>query len=388
MPVFDYRHSHTESRRMVINEEQTYRKALIETTTKGVTVRIEEAIASVPELKLEWRDHAMTHSNNLTKPPGSLGRLEEIAARLVMIQETDRPRYVRPAIFTLAADHGVTAEGVSAYPKEVTRQMVLNFLAGGAAINVLCRHCDVEVIVVDIGVDSAFDDANGLVKRKVARGTQNLARGPAMSEGECEAALNVGVELAGLAHRQGRSLIGTGEMGIGNTTAAAAIASVLTGRPVADVTGRGTGLDQAGIEHKVRVIERALVVNHPIASAPRDMLSKVGGFEIAGLAGLILGAAAHRIAVVVDGFISTAAAAVARALQPKVSDFLFAAHRSSEPGHQALLEFIGQEPLLDLGMRLGEGTGAALAMTLIGAAVRIYNEMATFSSAGVSGALA
>jgi nicotinate-nucleotide--dimethylbenzimidazole phosphoribosyltransferase len=349
---------------------------------------IQQAIASVPVLKVEWRERAITHLNNLTKPPGSLGRLEEIAARLVMIQETDRPQYTRPAIFTLAADHGVATEGVSAYPKEVTRQMVLNFISGGAAINVLCRHCGVEVIVVDIGVDGVFDDSAGLAKMKVASGTRNMAHGPAMSEAECEAALSVGVDLAALAYKEGRSIIGTGEMGIGNTTAASAVTSVLAGRSVAGVTGRGTGLDEAGIERKIRVIERALAVNRPNPSDAMDVLRKVGGLEIAGLTGLILGAAARRIPVVVDGFISTAAAAVACALQPRASDFLFAAHRSTEAGHAALLEFIGQKPLLDLDMRLGEGTGAALAMSLVGAAAKTYNEMATFSSARVSGALA
>src|SRR5487761_409477 len=349
---------------------------------------LEDAVASIPALNLEWRERAVAHLNNLTKPPGSLGRLEEIAARLVAIQESERPECSNPAIFTLAADHGVTEEGVSAYPKTVTRQMVLNFLSGGAAINVLGRHCGVEVIVVDIGVDGEFGDVAGLVKMKVAPGTRNMALGPAMSEAELTSALNTGLELAALAHKQGRSLIGTGEMGIGNTTAATAITSVLTGRPVAEVAGRGTGLDQAGIQRKIQVIERALAVNRPNSSDAMDVLRKVGGLEIAGLTGLILGAASRRIPVVFDGFISTSAAAVACAIQPRVADFIFAAHLSSEPGHSVLLEFIGQKPLMDLEMRLGEGTGAALAMSLIGAAAKVYNEMATFSSAGVSGALA
>jgi nicotinate-nucleotide--dimethylbenzimidazole phosphoribosyltransferase len=349
---------------------------------------IQEALDSIPVLNPQWRERAMDHLNSLTKPRGSLGRLEETAARLAMIQQTDSPRYSRPAVFTLAADHGVTAEGVSAYPKEVTRQMVLNFLAGGAAINVLCRHCGIEVIVVDIGVDGDFGDAPGLSKKKVACGTRNMACGPAMTEAECNRALGAGVELAQLAHEQGRTLIGTGEMGIGNTTAASAITSALTGRPVAEVTGPGAGLDGARIEHKIQVIKQALAVNRPNSSNPMDVLQKIGGLEIAGLAGLIVGAAARRIAVVVDGFISTAAAAVACALRPTVSGFLFAAHLSSEPGHKALLELIGQKPLFDFGMRLGEGTGAVLAMTFIGAAAKIYNEMATFSSAAISGALA
>lgn len=344
--------------------------------------------ASVPGLKEEWRERAVARLNNLTKPLGSLGRLEEIAARLVAMREEERPDCSNKAIFTLAADHGVTAEGVSAYPRAVTRQMVLNFLSGGAAINVLCRHFGIEVIVVDIGVDGEIGLANDLVQRKVAHGTRNMACEPAMNEAELYSALQVGIELAELADEQGRTLVGTGEMGIGNTTAASAIAAVLSGRPVAEVTGRGTGLDDLGLKRKVEVIERALSVNRPDPSNPLDVLRKVGGLEIAGLTGLIMGVAARRIPVVVDGFISTAAAALASAIQPKVKHFMFAAHRSSELGHDALLELIGQVPLLDLEMRLGEGTGAALGMAVIEAAAKLLSEMATFSSAGVSGAVA
>jgi len=336
----------------------------------------------------EWRARAVARLNSLTKPLGSLGRLEEIAARLVAIREEERPRFTRKAIFTLAADHGVTDEGVSAYPKAVTQQMVLNFLAGGAAINVLGRHGTIEIVVVDIGVDGDLGEAKGLVSKKVARGSRNMAREAAMSEAELDAALGVGIDLATWAAKQGHTLIGTGEMGIGNTTAASALTAVLTGRPVAQVTGRGTGLDEPGLKHKIEVIERALEVNRPNASDPLDALCKVGGLEIAGLTGLIVGAAARRIPVVMDGFISTSAAAVACALEPKVRQFLFAAHRSSEPGHAALLDFIGAAPLLDLQMRLGEGTGAALAMNLIDAAAKLLDEMATFSSAGVSEASA
>ena len=290
-------------------------------------------------------------------------------------------------IFTLAADHGVTAEGVSAYPKAVTSQMVLNFLAGGAAINVLSRHCGIEVVVVDIGVDGDMGEVANLVHAKVCRGTRNMAREPAMNEAELHSALGIGIELAALAQKQGHAVIGTGEMGIGNTTAASAITSVLTGRPVAQVTGRGTGLDGPGLKRKIEVIERALEVNRPNPSDPLDLLRRVGGLEIAGLTGLIVGAASRRIPVVIDGFISTAAAALACALQPRVRQFLFAAHRSSEPGHDALLQFISQAPLLDLNMRLGEGTGAALCMALIESAAKLLNEMATFSSAGVSEAI-
>jgi nicotinate-nucleotide--dimethylbenzimidazole phosphoribosyltransferase len=359
---------------------------LIEHNKDGKTFR--ESLASVPLLAPEWQARAVTRLNSLTKPLGSLGRLEEIAARLVAIREEERPRFSRKVIFTLAADHGVTDEGVSAYPKAVTSQMVLNFLAGGAAINVLSRHCGIDVVVVDIGVDGDLGDVAGLVHAKVCRGTRNMAREPAMSEADVYSALSIGIELAALAQKQGQTLIGTGEMGIGNTTAASAITSVLTERPVALVTGRGTGLDEPGLKRKVEVIERALAVNRPDPSDPLDVLRKVGGLEIAGLTGLIIGAASRRIPVVMDGFISTSAAAIACALEPKVRQFLFAGHRSSEPGHAALLEFIGEVPLLELQMRLGEGTGVALAMTLIEAAAKIFDEMATFSSAGVSEASA
>lgn len=349
-----------------------------------------DVIDAVPLLRPEWHERAIARLNSLTKPSGSLGRLEEIAARLVQIRETERPDCSDKAMFTFAADHGVTEEGVSAYPKEVTSQMVLNFLSGGAAINVLCRQFGIEIVVVDIGVDAepiARPIAvTGFMERKVARGTKNMTREAAMTEAEVSAAFDVGVELAITAGKQGRTLIGAGEMGIGNTTAASAITAVLTGRPVAEVTGRGTGIDDHLLRHKMQVIERALAVNRPNPSDGMDVLRKVGGLEIAGLTGLIVGAASQRIPVVVDGFISTSAAAVACALQPKVSQFLFAAHRSSEPGHDALLEFIGQSPILDLQMRLGEGTGAALAMAIIESAVKLLNEMATFAAAGVSGA--
>jgi len=346
---------------------------------------VHKVIAEVPLLRQEWYERATERLNRLTKPLGSLGRLEEIAARIVAIREEPRPDCSKKVIFTVAADHGVTDEGVSAYPKAVTRQMVANFLAGGAAINVLCRQFGIDVRVVDIGVDGDTREFANLVSKKVARGTKNMARGPAMSTAEMSSAIEAGIELANDAAERGWTLIGTGEMGIGNTTAASAITAMLTGRSAADVTGRGTGLDDAGLKHKIRVIERAIVVNHPDPSDPLQVLQTVGGLEIAGLTGLILGGAARRIPVVVDGFISTSAAAIACALQPRVKEFLFAAHRSTEPGHEALLKFIGHAPLLDLSMRLGEGTGAALCMALMEAATKLLNEMATFSSAGVSG---
>ncbi len=349
--------------------------------------RFWSAVASVPSILPEWLERAAARLDSLTKPPGSLGRLEEIAKRLVGIRQETWPRCAAKAIFTMAADHGVTEERVSAYPKEVTRQMVLNFLSQGAAINVLCRHAGIDVIVVDIGVDGDFPGSSGLIGRKVARGTRNMAREAAMSNAELCAALNAGLDLAEMAAKEGRTLIGTGEMGIGNTTSASAITAALTGCAVATVTGRGTGLDDQSRNHKVKVIETALAVNQPQKSDPLDILRKVGGLEIAGLTGLIVGAATRRIPVVIDGFISTSAAAIACAIEPKIKEFIFAGHRSSEPGHRVLLDFIGQRPLLDLEMRLGEGTGAALAMTIIESAAKIMSEMATFASAGVAGAV-
>ena len=345
---------------------------------------LRETIADVPTVDQAWHRRAILRLNSLTKPVGSLGRLEEVAARLVLIREKEFPDCSNKVIFTLAADHGVTEEGVSAYPKTVTRQMVLNYLSGGAAINVLCRQFGIEVVVVDTGVDGDIDGFEELVQMKVARSTKNMARGPAMTRLEACNGLQNGITLAERADRDGKNLVGTGEMGIGNTTAASAIAAVLCGKPIAEITGKGTGLDDAALRHKISVIDQSLRVNRPDASDPIDVLSKVGGFEIAGMAGLTLGAAARRIPVVIDGLISSAAAAIALAIQPRVKEFLFASHRSSEPGHRALLEFIGLEPLLDLQLHLGEGTGAALAMPLIEASARILAEMATFSSAGVS----
>jgi nicotinate-nucleotide--dimethylbenzimidazole phosphoribosyltransferase len=298
--------------------------------------------------------------------------------------ENIRPRTREKIIYTFAGDHGVTAEGVSAYPKDVTPQMVYNFLRKGAAINVLAGHAGAKVVVVDIGVDHTFEPAEGLVIRKVARGTGNIARGPAMSREQALQAIFVGLEMADYAKSQKTDLVGTGEMGIGNTTPSSAILAALTGLPVNQVTHRGTGIDDLGLVRKVKIIEKALEVNGPDPKDPLDVLSKVGGFEIGGIAGLIIGCAGHRIPVVVDGFISTAGAMIAVALNPRVREYLFASHQSVEVGHQFMWEYIGQKPLLDLSLRLGEGTGAALAMSLIEASVKILNEMATFAEAGVS----
>jgi nicotinate-nucleotide--dimethylbenzimidazole phosphoribosyltransferase len=320
----------------------------------------------------------------LTKPPGSLGRLEEIAVRLAAISGRP-PRVAAPVIFTLAGDHGVVAEGVSAYPQSVTAQMVENFLRGGAAVNVLARQAGARVVVADFGVATPLGMPEGLVVRRIGAGTANMARGPAMTRAQAVAAIEAGAALAVEAIAGGADLLGTGEMGIGNTTAASAITAALTGAPADAVTGYGTGLDESGRARKVAVVRRALEVNALDPADGLDVLAKVGGFEIAGLVGVILAGAAHRIPVALDGFIAGAAALVADALAPTARDALFASHRSAEPGHALALRHLGLEPYLALDMRLGEGTGAALFIMLARAAAAIHAEMATFKSAGVDG---
>jgi len=327
---------------------------------------------------------AQVRLDRLTKPQGSLGRLEELAAQYVMVTGQTKPSVPRGALFTFAADHGITVEGVSAYPREVTPQMVLNFLRGGAGVNVLARHAGLEVRVVDIGVDYDFGMVPGLIHKKIMAGTKNLLTQSAMTRGQAEQAVMVGVELATGAGQEGIGLLGTGDMGIGNTTASAAITAVITGRPVVDVTGRGTGIDETAHARKVAVIQQALELHRPDRSDALDVLSRVGGLEIAGLAGLILGAALSRVPVVLDGFIAGAAALIAAGLQPRCRDYMIASHRSMERGHQAALDHLRLKPLLDLDLRLGEGTGACLGMDLVCAAIKIMTEMATFGEAGVS----
>lgn len=323
--------------------------------------------------------------DSLTKPPGSLGVLEKVALQYAVIRGQERPKLQKKIIYTFAADHGVTEEGVSAYPREVTAQMVFNFLRGGAAVNVLARHVGAEVRVVDIGVDHDFNDLEGLIHKKVMRGTANLAKGHAMTRQQALLAMEVGCELARQAATEGVDLLGTGDMGIGNTTPSSAIAAVMTGMPVGEVTGKGTGLDRERLQHKIQVIQRAIELNQPDPRDPVGVLAKVGGLEIASIAGFILGAAASRIPVVVDGFISTAGALIATGLHPLVRQFLFLSHQSAERGHRALCAAVKLEPILDLSLRLGEGTGACLGMSLVEAGVRILNEMATFEEAHVSG---
>ena len=325
---------------------------------------------------------ARRHLDELTKPAGSLGRLEELAARIVMLTGL-APRVAQPVVFTFAADHGVVVEGVSAYPQSVTAQMVENFLRGGAAINVLARQAGARVVVADFGVANPIELLPGLARARLGPGTQNIARGAAMTRAQAIAALEAGAHLAEQAIAAGADLLGTGDMGIGNTTAASAMISAITGEPPEAVTWRGTGVDEAAWRAKVEVVRRALAVNVPDGTDGVDVVAKVGGFEISGLMGVILAGAAHRVPVALDGFISGAAAVAALTLAPAARDALFASHRSTEPGHDIALRHLGLVPYLDLSMRLGEGTGAALFIHLARAAAMAYTDMATFKSAGV-----
>jgi nicotinate-nucleotide--dimethylbenzimidazole phosphoribosyltransferase len=353
-------------------------------TAKELIGRLNARIAALDAAKLAA---AHRHLDDLTKPLGSLGRLEEIAAQLFALRDGTLSASMKKAVYVFAADHGITAEGVSAYPSEVTRQMVENFLAGGAAINVLARAHGATVHVVDVGVDADLSGHATLLHHKVRRGSRNMLREAAMSEAELAAALAAGAALGDAAAAKGVALLAIGEMGIGNTSAASAITAALTGAPVEHVTGRGTGLTDEAYQRKQAVVT-AVLQQHFASAAPEalEVLRCVGGLEIAAMAGMMLTAAGHRIAVVIDGFISTAAAAVACALAPNARNYMFAGHRSQEPGHRILLERLALQPILDLEMRLGEGTGAVLAMPILEAAAHLYNEMATFSSAGVSGA--
>ncbi len=342
-----------------------------------------ERIKPVDELLME---RAQKKLNNLTKPVGSLGRLEEFAQRVVAITGKINPSLKRKVIFTFAADHGVTEEGVSAYPSEVTAQMVDNFLSGGAAINVLARHIGAKVIVVDMGVKEKLKVKSEKLKvKKINYGTRNMTRGPAMTKKEAIASILAGVEVFEEENKKnGIDIIGIGEMGIGNTTAASAIAAAITKARVGDVTGRGTGIDDERLKHKVEVIKKALRINQPDFSDPIDVLTKVGGYEIGGLAGVVLAAAANKVPLVMDGFISTTAALIATELASFVRDYLFASHKSVEVGHNIVLKKIGQEPIFNLKMRLGEGTGAALGIDIIESGVKILEQMASFVKAGVS----
>ncbi len=344
---------------------------------------LEETINSIGALDSAAQAEARTRLDSLTKPPGSLGVLEEIVVKLAGITGEKCPVVREKVVIVMAGDHGVVNQGVSAYPQEVTPQMVLNFLNGGAAINVLSRHAEARVVVCDIGVIGEID-APGLVVKKVRHGTADMTEGPAMTRQEAVRAVEVGIELAQAEIASGAQILGTGDMGIGNTTPSSAILAAFSGAPLKNLVGRGTGLDDGRLEEKRKVIEKALEVNRPDPDDALDVLAKVGGLEIGAIAGTVLGAASRRVPVVIDGFIAGAGALLAARLCPQVTEFMLASHLSEEPGHALILELLDLEPMLTLKMRLGEGTGAALAFHIIDAATRIQVEMATFQEAGVS----
>lgn len=347
---------------------------------------LEKTLEQIDPQDQEWREKARERLDQLTMPHWALGRLMDLAMDLAGMTRSIRPAVERRTIVTMAGDHGVVAQGVSQYPQKVTVQMVANFIQGGAGINALAGVADARLVVVDMGVAgdlSELAQTERILNRKIGSGTADISIGPAMDEEQARQALESGIEIA---HELGEEtdLFGTGDMGIGNTTPSAAIAACLTGLPVEQVTGRGTGIDDERLAHKVEVIGQILDVNRPNPQDGLEVLAKIGGFEIGGIAGLILGAAAQRKPVVVDGFISTAGALIARVLCPAAADYMVLAHASAESGHAKMCEHLGKHPLLDLGFRLGEGTGAALALPLIEGAVRVLTQVSTFAEAGVS----
>lgn len=351
-------------------------------------VSLNEIISGIVPLDEVWLAKARQRSEQLLMPTRALGRLLDMAERCCAIEQTLTPAVEAKGIVVMAGDHGVAGEGVSAYPQEVTGAMVQTFLMGGAGINAMARQVDARVWIVDMGIipDLEIEPTSAgprLIVNKIARGTASLARGPAMTLAQAEQAIRAGFEQAAIAFGEGVQILGTGDMGIGNTTPSAAIGAAFTGAGLDEMVGRGTGVDDAGLAAKKEVIARGLALNNPDHRDGLDVLAKVGGFEIGGIAGLVLGAAFYRKPVVIDGFISTAGALVAHALCPAVADYIFAGHQSQEPGHRVMLQYMGLTPILNLEMRLGEGTGAALAMGIIQGAVSAFKEMLTFEEAGV-----
>lgn len=347
------------------------------------TGKIDRIISKIGPLDTECIRQAKKHQDTLTKPQGSLGRLEELSIIIAGIKRQPFPSLAHKVIITMAGDHGVVEEGVSAYPSEVTTQMVYNFVKGGAGINVLARYIGARVAVVDMGVAEEINNSL-VVNKKISYGTKNFVKGPAMSREEALRAIEAGIEIIEEELKNGIDIVGTGDMGIGNTTPSSAIVACITGKSVREVTGRGTGIDDNMLKHKIEVIERALKLNNPNPKDPIDVLAKVGGFEIGGMAGVMLAGAAIKLPVVIDGFISGAAALIAVKLAPQLKDYLIPAHCSAELGHRAIFDYLGLKPLIDFDMRLGEGTGAALGIGIAEASCKILKEMATFKSAGVS----
>ncbi|WP_296971228.1 nicotinate-nucleotide--dimethylbenzimidazole phosphoribosyltransferase [Tepidanaerobacter sp. EBM-38] len=349
--------------------------------------KFEQTLQQIKPLDEEVMKKTQARLDDLTKPAGSLGMLENIAKQIAGITGNVVPELPKKAAILMAGDHGILKEGVAPFPQEVTPQMVLNFVNGGAAMSVLTRHENAKLYVVDIGVASDLPDVPNIINRKVAYGTKNMAEGPAMTYEEATQAIEVGIDIAEMAIKEGAGIIAIGEMGIGNTSPSSAIIATYSNLPVEDVVGRGTGVDDERLKIKIAAIEKALMVNKPNPKNPLDVLSKVGGLEIAGLTGVILACAANRVPVIIDGFISGAAAVIAKEMSPLAANYMLGSHLSEEPGHKVILDFLGIKPILMLNMRLGEGTGAALAMNIVDASLKILKEMATFSEAGVSSKL-
>jgi nicotinate-nucleotide--dimethylbenzimidazole phosphoribosyltransferase len=352
-------------------------------------MKLVDIIGGIKPVDRQWIEKAQERTAQLVMPTRALGRLHDISERFCGIQQTLEPKITKKAILVMAGDHGVVTEGVSAYPQEVTPAMVQTFLAGGAGINAISRQVGADVWVVDIGIIPQLDvshipAADRLIVEKIGNGTANFTTGPAMSRQDAEKTMQIGFEQATRLIENGADLLGTGDMGIGNTTPSAAIGAVLCGASLDAMVGRGTGVDEAGLARKRDIVRQGIEVNVPDPQDGLDVLAKVGGFEIGGIAGTILAGAYHRRALVLDGFISTAGALIAQALCPTVTDYIFAGHRSEEAGHGIMLKHLGLVPILDLGMRLGEGTGAALAMGVIEGAVRMFKEVLTFEEAGVA----
>ncbi|MGD2029678.1 MAG: nicotinate-nucleotide--dimethylbenzimidazole phosphoribosyltransferase [Desulfobacterales bacterium] len=350
---------------------------------------IEKIVEGIEPLDEKWILKARERTAQLVMPTRALGRLHDISERLCGIQKTITPKIDRKAVLVMAGDHGVVEEGVSAYPQEVTGAMVRTFLAGGAGINAISRHIRAHVRVIDMGIipdldPDSMNGGHGLLNHKISHGTANLARGPAMTRKMAERSILTGFQLAADLFQKGVEILGTGDMGIGNTTPSAAIGIVVTGADPEQMVGRGTGVDNNGLIKKREAVTRGIQINKPDPADGVDLLSKVGGFEIGGIAGCVLAGAFHRRPVVIDGFISTAGALIAHILCPLVTEYIFAGHRSEEAGHGFMLQYLGIEPILELGMRLGEGTGGALAMGIMDAAVHVFNEVLTFEEAGVS----
>ncbi len=345
---------------------------------------LNKTIQNIAKISLDPDGRIRQRLNKLAIPSGSLGRLEEFATIYASIKGSPDVAIKHKVVFTMAGDHGVASEGVSTFPQEVTRQRVKNFIDGGETISTFARHVGAKVVVVDCGVKGEFEPVEGLKIKKIGYGTGNIAIGPAMTRVQAIKSLETGIEVFNEELCNGMDIVATGDMGIANTTPSSAVISCLTGADISEVTGRGTGLDDKGVEKKINILKMALNINEPDSTDPIDVLSKVGGFEIGGIAGLCLAAASHKTPILIDGFISTAAALIACAIEPKVNDYIFASHTSAENGHKIALNKLKKRAILDLDLRLGEGTGAVLAMNLIEASVKILTQMATFSEAGVS----